>query len=136
MTRYQKQAIFLFPPNHTLCKSLNCEPTSLALAGYRLMVLRPQCCCSTTLCFCFLSFPHCFCYCCSSLSCFALASFSARAYPLCQMEMGLLGLPHFCLFLGLWAYLLLFSTRLAHCTFFLSLFPFRLLWPFVFAIAY
>ena len=70
------------------------------------------------------------------LSRFALASFSTRAYPLCRMEMGLLGLPHFCLFLGLWAYLLLFSTRLVHCTFFLSLFPFRLLWPFVFAIAY
>ena len=70
------------------------------------------------------------------LSRFALASFSTRAYPLCRMEMGLLGLPHFCLFLGLWTYLLLFSTRLVHCTFFLSLFPFRLLWPFVFAIAY
>ena len=98
MTRYWKQAISPLPPNHTLCKFFDCEPTSLALAGYRLVVL--QCCYSTTLCFCFLSFLHCFCYCCSSLSCFALASFSAHAYPLCRMAMGLLGLPHFCLFLG------------------------------------
>ena len=125
MTRYWKQAISPLPPNHTLCKFFDCEPTSLALAGYRLVVLRPQCCYSTTFCFCFLSFLHCFCYCCSSLSCFALASFSAHAYPLCRMAMGLLGWPHFCLFLDQWACLLLFSAKLAHCTFFSFPLPFQ-----------
>ena len=29
------------PPNHTLYKSIDCGPTSLALVGYRLVVLRP-----------------------------------------------------------------------------------------------
>ena len=36
------------PPNHTLCKSLNHKFTSLALARYRLVVLRPKCDCPIT----------------------------------------------------------------------------------------
>ena len=37
--------------------SLDRGPTSLVLAGYRLVVLRPFCACFTIFCFCLLSFP-------------------------------------------------------------------------------
>ena len=36
-------------------------PTSLVLAGYKLVVLRPLCACSTIFCFCLLLFPRTFC---------------------------------------------------------------------------
>ena len=36
-------------------------PTSLVLAGYKLVVLRPLCACSTIFCFCLLLFPRPFC---------------------------------------------------------------------------
>ena len=41
---------------------LDCGPTSLVLAGYRLVVLRPFCACSTVFCFCLLSFSRRFCH--------------------------------------------------------------------------
>ena len=41
---------------------LNRGPTSLVLAGYRLVVLRPLCAFSTIFYFCLLSFPHHFYY--------------------------------------------------------------------------
>ena len=53
----------LFPPT-TKPNSLNPldhGPTSLVLAGHKLVVLQPLCTCSTIFCFCLLSFPHCFC---------------------------------------------------------------------------
>ena len=53
-----------FPPTTKphLLNPLNRGPTSLILAGYRLVVLRPFCAYSTIFCFCLLSFPCCF-YC-------------------------------------------------------------------------
>jgi len=45
------------PPIHTLCKSLNCWPTSFVLVGYRLVVLWPWYGCSTTLLFLFSFSP-------------------------------------------------------------------------------
>ena len=52
-----------FPPTtkpHPL-NPLNRRPTSLVLARYKLMVLRPFCVCSTIFYFCLLSFPRHFC---------------------------------------------------------------------------
>ena len=53
-----------FPPTTKphLLNPLNRGPTSLILAGYRLVVLWPFCAYSTIFCFCLLSFPCCF-YC-------------------------------------------------------------------------
>ena len=51
-----------FPPTtkpHPL-NPLDRGPTSLVLARYRLVVLRPFCACFTIFCFCLLSFPRCF----------------------------------------------------------------------------
>ena len=53
----------IFPPTikpHPL-NPLDRRFTSLVLAGYMLVVLRPLCDCSTILCFCLLSFPRYFC---------------------------------------------------------------------------
>ena len=52
----------LFSPHHqiTLSQSLNCESTSLVLAKYKLVVLRPLCACSIIFCCCLLLFPQCF----------------------------------------------------------------------------
>ena len=55
----------LFSPHHqtTPSESLDCGPTSLVLARYRLVVLLLLCACSTILYFCLLLFPQCFCRC-------------------------------------------------------------------------
>ena len=49
-----------FPPTTKPCplNPLDRGPTSLVLAGYRLVVLRPFCACSTVFCVCL---PRCFC---------------------------------------------------------------------------
>ena len=54
----------LFPPTTKPqpLNPLNRGPTSLILAGYRLVVLRPFCACFTIFCFCLLSFPRRFCH--------------------------------------------------------------------------
>ena len=103
---YWKQAIFLPPPNHTLCKSLDRGSTSLALDGHKLVVLRPQRGCFLTSCFCLLHFPCCFCHCYSVLSHFASL---LRLNPFTcivpyEEECGLIGLAPLHLFLGPWAF--------------------------------
>ena len=52
-----------FPPTTKphLLNPLDHRPTFLVLAGYRLVVLRPFCACSTIFCFCLLSFSRRFC---------------------------------------------------------------------------
>ena len=60
-----------FPPTTKPCplNPLDRGPTSLVLAGYRLVVLRPSCTCSTIFCVCL---PRCFC--CSRLVLFRFAA--------------------------------------------------------------
>ena len=54
-----KLKIHSFPPlSTTPSESLNCEPTSSVLTGYKWVVLRPCVLVNTLLCVCFLSFPH------------------------------------------------------------------------------
>ena len=63
-----------FPPTtkpHPL-NPLDHEPTSLVLAEYKLVVLRPLCACSTIFYFCLLLFPRRFC--CSRLTLFCYAT--------------------------------------------------------------
>ena len=69
----------IFPHHQTTpLNPLDRGPTSLMLAGHRLVELRPLCTCSTIFCFCFLSFPRHFC--CTKLvlfrstACFCLIS--------------------------------------------------------------
>ena len=89
----------LFPHHQPIpSKFLNYGPTSLVLVGYRLVVLRPLCACSTIFYFCLLSFPHHFH--CSRLVLFHLA---ACLFYLClsfvQKDMGFWAcLVLFCLF--------------------------------------
>ena len=86
--------------------------------------------------FCFLSFSCYFCRCCSTLSCSApplCLNLLCPCLSLLRIGMGLLGLPHFCPFLDLWACLLLVPARLACWAFslsFLSLGPFETRFPF------
>ena len=63
----RKPNIDPFSPYHqtTPFEFLNRGPTSLVLVGYRLVMLRSLCACSTIFCFCLLSFPCSFC--CSKL---------------------------------------------------------------------
>ena len=92
------------PPNHTLCKSLDHGPTSLTLAGYRLVVLWHSVVAPLLYVFCFLSLPCCFCHCYSTLSHFASCpfypclSFMKEEYRLLELIIllylhGLVGLP-------------------------------------------
>lgn len=122
------------PPNHTLYESLDHGPTFLALVGSRLVVLRPLCGYSTTFCFCFLSFSCHIYHRKASLFHFVPCSF---CLCLCFMEggVGFLGFPHFCSFLGSWAFLVLLPIRLAHCALFISFFLSRL-WPICFCLIF
>ena len=61
--------------------------TFVVLAGYKLVVLRPLCACSTIFCFCLLPFPLCFC--CNKLALFCSAAclcliFSCVSYYVCH----------------------------------------------------
>ena len=89
----------LFSPLYqtTPSKSLDCGPTFLVLVGYKLVVLRLLCVCSTTLCYCFLSSPCHFCHCRLVLFCLA----ACPLYPsLSSMESDVGFSP--------WAYLAFF----------------------------
>lgn len=91
-----------FPPlsNYTLYKSLNRWSTSLALAGYRLIVLQPKRGYLITSCFYFLYFPCCFCHCYLALSHLALES-PSPILVLYGERYGLIGLAPFLPFRGL-----------------------------------
>ena len=87
-----------FPPTtkpHPL-NPLDHGPTSLVLVGYRLVVLRPLCTCSTIFYFCLLSFPRRFC--CSKLVCFVILRVSVlflQAFPVVCLFYYLLFLSSF-----------------------------------------
>ena len=72
-----------FPPTmkpHPL-NPLDRGSNSVVLAGYRLMVLRPLCACSTIFCSCLLSFPRRFCY--NKLALFCSAACLCLIFFLC-----------------------------------------------------
>ena len=96
----------LFSPHHqtTLSQSLNREPTSLVLAKYKLVVLRPLCACSIIFCCCLLLFPQCFYRC-------KLVLFHPATYLFCP-----------CLFL--WKRVWALGLALFSFVFFPILFPF------------
>ena len=105
---------------------LNRGLTSLVLAEYRLVVLRPLCAYSTIFCFCLLSFPCCFC--CSrlalfcSVACLCLISswfptvfvISCSLAFLSFMQFLLLTLPTVPCFFSLYFFILVFTPILLY----------------------
>ena len=116
MVGNQIQTPFSHHHQTTPSESLDRGPISLILAGYRLVVLRPLCACSTILCFCLLSFPHRFCRSRLALFCFASCC-SAHAC-----------LVFFCLFFDLVSFLLYVFSVVAAFVFFHCVFSWRLVW--------
>ena len=55
--------------------------TFVVLAGYKVVVLRPLCACSTIFCFCLLPFPLCFC--CNKLALFCSAACLCLIFFMC-----------------------------------------------------